>query len=1096
MASLNLSINGPSIKSSYQGVVNGPAPSSTSSTSAQWALFSVQAPLLNAFQDSGAKESILKVETTGDGELADLIEDFNEGRIQFAYVKVKDPNTGLPKNVLIAWCGGGVPERTKGYFTSHVAAVAKVLHGYHVQITARSDSDLSPESILKKVADASGANYTAGGSAPLSTSAAPPVAKKPVFTPTASGSGSSFNPLVAARNRRQENVDDDGWGADAPQVTRTQIEKVESAYKPTRVTIADLKKNSDDSRTAGAPRHDTRPSDVVRGAYQPVGKVDIAAIRAQAKEARDDRPTTVKGSYEPVGKVDIAAIRAKAQRPAEVQEEEPAAPKSLAERSAAFTPPERLTELPKPKVAKKFGGSTFTGTKAPTPAPLGFGGPSVPAAPPVGAASRTFADQGGKTPAQIWAEKKARQGGAVGSTVTPPLTSPVTAQKSGGEWRSGYGGKSWAPVTTSNFGRGDLKTQSTGGTDHGPAHAEPEPPASPAGGISALRDRFKDAAPMGASTTRSAPGVPTPPQDEPAPPPPPMGSRPSGGFALPGLPSRPAAANDQEEEDDQERQREEEEEEYRAAPSHDYEERESSPVRIAMPVSRSAATELEPPPERLPTRPIPVPQDLPREEDLPEEEEAQDPRATAAAVADQTFDHATDTHAGAVGGGKRALIQYDYEKAEDNEIELREGEYVTNIEMVDDDWWMGTNSQGESGLFPSNYVELVDDYEEEHGAGLAAHATAPPAPTPAAEPEPELEHAASASGGGTATAQYDYEAAEDNELSFPEGATITGMEFPDEDWWFGHYKGASGLFPANYVKLDSSSSTLQEMYSSTPPVPPPKPSGSHHHHDHSRSHSRSHETSRISTPAESQSQSHSPSPSPRLPPPPPTTKTAQGVSSELPSSSSSSSAYSSAATTVTAAEAQAHAHAQAQAVADPGDQWLPRFLQDKSKQDLAEMLSSPTLLSALTHSSQTTHASLTSSNGVLQAALAENMDRAAHLLDLEAHLAHQRSATQAQLLSTHALERQWRAKQADMDHALAPFAPASLYQCLNQSLNEQEGVCYALEESFLEGDGDGAPATEKEANDWVRRYREAKKLYYLRQERKERWDEGRVGGWR
>lgn len=64
MASLNLSINGPSIKSSYNGVVNA-TPSAGSSTQAHWALFSVQAPLLNAFQDSGAKESILKVESTG-----------------------------------------------------------------------------------------------------------------------------------------------------------------------------------------------------------------------------------------------------------------------------------------------------------------------------------------------------------------------------------------------------------------------------------------------------------------------------------------------------------------------------------------------------------------------------------------------------------------------------------------------------------------------------------------------------------------------------------------------------------------------------------------------------------------------------------------------------------------------------------------------------------------------------------------------------------------------------------------------------------------------------------------------------------------------
>lgn len=65
MASLNLSANGPSIKSSYAAVVNGPAPSSNSPTYAQWALFSVQAPLANAFQDSRSKESVLKVQDTG-----------------------------------------------------------------------------------------------------------------------------------------------------------------------------------------------------------------------------------------------------------------------------------------------------------------------------------------------------------------------------------------------------------------------------------------------------------------------------------------------------------------------------------------------------------------------------------------------------------------------------------------------------------------------------------------------------------------------------------------------------------------------------------------------------------------------------------------------------------------------------------------------------------------------------------------------------------------------------------------------------------------------------------------------------------------------
>ena len=59
-------------------------------------------------------------------------------------------------------------------------------------------------------------------------------------------------------------------------------------------------------------------------------------------------------------------------------------------------------------------------------------------------------------------------------------------------------------------------------------------------------------------------------------------------------------------------------------------------------------------------------------------------------------------------GGHEAIAQFDYEKDEENELELRDGERVYSIDMVDEDWWMGENSRGEKGLFPSNYVELVE----------------------------------------------------------------------------------------------------------------------------------------------------------------------------------------------------------------------------------------------------------------------------------------------------------------------------------------------------------------------------------------------------
>ena len=75
MSSLNLSANGPSISKSYQSVVNAappPGAAAQSSTYGQWAVFSVSAPLANAFTQDTGKESVLKVQSTG-GELTAIV---------------------------------------------------------------------------------------------------------------------------------------------------------------------------------------------------------------------------------------------------------------------------------------------------------------------------------------------------------------------------------------------------------------------------------------------------------------------------------------------------------------------------------------------------------------------------------------------------------------------------------------------------------------------------------------------------------------------------------------------------------------------------------------------------------------------------------------------------------------------------------------------------------------------------------------------------------------------------------------------------------------------------------------------------------------
>jgi len=166
--------------------------------------------------------------------------------------------------------------------------------------------------------------------------------------------------------------------------------------------------------------------------------------------------------------------------------------------------------------------------------------------------------------------------------------------------------------------------------------------------------------------------------------------------------------------------------------------------------------------------------------------------------------------------------------------------------------------------------------------------------------------------------------------------------------------------------------------------------------------------------------------------------------------------------------------------------------------DLQQVLQTPSLQEALVHSPETAHPSLPASTAALQQLLTANIALANSLKQLESRLQHQRQNTQSRLLALRALERQWRAKQAEQDVALQDFSPPALYQQLSAAVAEQEALCRGLEESFLDGhstDGGGV-ASEREVAEFVKKIKEARKIAYLRRERKERWDEGRVGGWR
>uniref|UniRef100_A0A8C0I2G6 Drebrin-like protein n=1 Tax=Balaenoptera musculus TaxID=9771 RepID=A0A8C0I2G6_BALMU len=114
---VNLSRNGPALKEAYEQVVNEKSPT-------DWALFTYE-----------GNSNDIRVAGTGEGGLEEMVEELNSGKVMYAFCRVKDPNSGLPKFVLINWTGEGVNDVRKGACANHVSTMASFLKGSVYQKT-------------------------------------------------------------------------------------------------------------------------------------------------------------------------------------------------------------------------------------------------------------------------------------------------------------------------------------------------------------------------------------------------------------------------------------------------------------------------------------------------------------------------------------------------------------------------------------------------------------------------------------------------------------------------------------------------------------------------------------------------------------------------------------------------------------------------------------------------------------------------------------------------------------------------------------------------------------------------------------------------
>lgn len=668
MEKLDLSSQSRSIQDAYEKVVRG-----TPGTS--YVVYLVN------------KLLTVEVAATGDGSLDEFVENFSDGQVQFGLARVSVPGSDVFKNLLVGWCPDNAPTKSRLSFASNFADVARVLSGYHVQITARDQDDLDVDDFMARVRAAAGAGYSGGSTAkpsvrpekseklptpkpadsaltlnksdpskkpavakPIVSKPAPkPVSAKPSFVPKSTGKPvgigagslpSAFKPIVPKPAAPKPKNDDDGWG-DAQEIKERDfesepLESVPSAYKPTKVDINELRKQKSDT------------------------------ISSQPKKASLN--TSSEASDKGV--------------------DSHAGPTSLSDRMKSYQDnlDGRLSSLPKPKVSHSVA-SRYHPTELGAPAfgsKPSFGNPLINKNDKiVGGVSKNFAMEGGKTPTQLWAEKHGKSGNL-----------------------------------EDKFSKASL--------DDDPSQEEPAdaPEAEPEA------DKEEEPEPEEEPEEEEKPATPA----RGLPPAPARGLPPAPARNLPPPPARntPSQKEPEAEEDEEEEQQEEE-----APPT--------LPGRSLPPPPQQS----EPAAPLLPSRSEPAPAannisavaeyDYEKEEDnelgfnegdLIVEIELVDPewwsgkhsktgevglfpatyvKRVENGDSEATPATASETKSEPAKSGPSAVAEYKYEKDEDNEIGFDEGDLIVEIDFVDEDWWSGKHLvTGAVGLFPANYVALQE----------------------------------------------------------------------------------------------------------------------------------------------------------------------------------------------------------------------------------------------------------------------------------------------------------------------------------------------------------------------------------------------------
>ncbi|KAJ2078677.1 actin binding protein [Coemansia sp. RSA 988] len=736
----------------------------------------------------------LNVEATGTGGLEELGEEFDDGKVQYAFARVQDPNTNLPKFVFISWCGQGVPVFRKGIVGAQMGEVQKVLDSYHVSVIARSEEDVRAEEIMDQVARSSGSQYSFHSKPHQQSSAQKPLpSAKPNFGQnTAFRKGASYGAPSVSKGP--------GWEKAAAQVTSPPVD-----LSPSRSGFA-------------------QPPPVSAGGTKPLfgvsGSRPTSSLYGMRGHSQQQQSSTI--SHQ--------TARSPPRSPSTAQETIQSGPPPSAYQAQQN---ERQAELEALRRGSSRAQSSSSTPRVTTPV-----SPSRMSARTPGEASalHTQADQT-KSELDMLRSRRLLNSGLGASTGAGAGNTAAEERKA----------------------ELDAVRRARGGSQGSfqPAQTHQQAPVSPSWNQS----------------QQQAPSSPSWSQRQ--------------------------ELKRQEEEEEERRRHDQEEDQLRRREEEDQIRRREEEDQLRRREEEDQRRRHEEEDQRR--RHEEEDQRRRREEEQRRQQQQEEERQAVAALA--------ATPSGLQG--QRARVIHAYEMQADDEINLTEGETIRNIDQLDQGWWYGESEDGSrGGVFPSNFVELIEDAPQApqlspsgapppapplpptggapppapplppsggapppppapplpssggapppppapplppsggapppppapplplsggapppapplppsggppappplppRGGGAGSPSDAPPAAPPlpmrggdgpGAPPPPAQEAVIEDQGAPHTTVLYEYIKAGDDEITIRPGERVTHIEFLSEEWWGGvNEKGEYGLFPANHVQ--------------------------------------------------------------------------------------------------------------------------------------------------------------------------------------------------------------------------------------------------------------------------------------------------------